>query len=243
MNYSALREQPSQFLSLISLHVAEFDGLLTDFDPAWERYHRYHTLDGVVQRQPAHQERANAVLAGTDTKLFFLLPYLKGNLLQQHQAASFGVSQTHISRLTIVLLVVLDQVLARRGLLFMRDGPNWPSTWWPTWSRSFPAMGSSAAFLATPTVTGRWQNTVLKKAHRLKNLTLCNDTQYVHFLGHGSQASARQETGRRVTHGQHAAPGPGAAGACPGRSTGGNAPQEAIQAQTDVLAKTPQAVA
>jgi hypothetical protein len=117
MNYSALRERPSQFLALTSLHVAEFDDLLTDFGPAWERYHRYHTLDGALRRQPAHQERANAVLAGTDTKLFFLLTSLKSNSLQHHQAASFGVSQTRVSRLG-----VLNQVLARPGLLPVRDG-------------------------------------------------------------------------------------------------------------------------
>ena len=37
MNYLALRERPTQFLALTSLHVAEFDDLLTDFAPAWER--------------------------------------------------------------------------------------------------------------------------------------------------------------------------------------------------------------
>ena len=119
MAHLALRDRPSQFLALTSLHVVEFDDLLTDFGPAWERY---HTLDGALRRQPAHQERANAVLAGTDTKLFFLLTYLKSNSLQQHQAASFGVSQTRVSRLATGLLAVLNHVLARRGLLPVRDG-------------------------------------------------------------------------------------------------------------------------
>ena len=122
MDYLALRARPPQFLALTSLHVAEFDELLTDFAPAWERYHQYHTLDGAVRQQPAHRERANALLAGTDTKLFFLLTYLKSNSLQQQQAASFGVSQTRVSRLAAVLLAVLQQVLARRGLLPVRDG-------------------------------------------------------------------------------------------------------------------------
>ena len=122
MNYLSLRERPTQFLALTSLHVAEFDDLLTDFAPAWERHHRYHTLDGGRRRQPCHQERANALLAGSDTKLFFLLTYLKSNALQQHQAASFGISQTRVSRLAAVLLGVLNQVLARRGLLPARDG-------------------------------------------------------------------------------------------------------------------------
>ena len=71
---------------------------------------------------PAHAEQANATLAGTDTKLFFLLTYLKSNSLQQHLAASFGVSQTRVSRLATALLDVLNQVLYRRGLLPVREG-------------------------------------------------------------------------------------------------------------------------
>ena len=122
MNYLMLRERPTQFLALTSLHVAEFDDLLHHFTPRWERYHRYHTLDGKLRQFPAHQQRANALLPGPDTKLFFLLTYLKNNSLQQHQAASFGVSQTRVSRLAGVLLDVLNQTLAARGLLPVRDG-------------------------------------------------------------------------------------------------------------------------
>ena len=122
MDYVTLREKPRQFLALTSLLPAEFDVLLTDFAPACERYHRWHTLEGKTRRFPAHQERPNARLAGSDVKLFFLLTYLKNNSLQQHQAASFGISQTRVSRLATSVLGVLNQVLARRGLLPVRDG-------------------------------------------------------------------------------------------------------------------------
>lgn len=122
MDYLALRERPRQFVALTSLLPAEFDELLTDFAPAWERHHRYYTLDGKRRRLPAHAERANARLSGSDTKLFFLLTYLKSNALQEHQAASFGISQTRVSRLATALLAVLNQVLHRRGLRPVRDG-------------------------------------------------------------------------------------------------------------------------
>ena len=122
MNYLVLRERPTQFLALTSLLPAEFDDLLIDFVPRWERHQRYHTLDGTRRRIPAHRERANATLSGTDTKLFFLLTYLKTNSLQAYQAASFGISQTRVSRLTGPLLNVLNQTLAARGLLPVRDG-------------------------------------------------------------------------------------------------------------------------
>ena len=51
-----------------------------------------------------------------------MLNYLKSNSLQQRQAASFGVSQTRDSCLATRLLAVLNHVLARRGLLPVRDG-------------------------------------------------------------------------------------------------------------------------
>lgn len=122
MDYAKLHQQPTQFLALTSLLPAEFDELLAHFGPRWERYQRYRTLEGKIRQQPAHGERANATLAGSDTKLFFLLVYLKGNTLQQHQAASFGVSQTKVSRLAGVLLDVLNQTLTALDLLPVRDG-------------------------------------------------------------------------------------------------------------------------
>ena len=117
-----MRERPRQFVALTSLLPAEFDDLLTNFAPAWERYQRSHTLQGKRRQFPAHAERTNALLPGSDTKLFFPLTYLKSNTLQEHQAARFGGSQTRVSRLTTGLLAVLNQVLHRRGLLPVRDG-------------------------------------------------------------------------------------------------------------------------
>ena len=162
----ALRERPTQFLALTSLLPAEFDELLTHFAPRWELHHCYHTLDGDRRRIPAHQERANATLLGTDTKLFFLFNYLKTNLLQQKQAASFGVSQTRVSRLAGALLDVLNQTLAALGLLPGRDGRNWPSAWPRTPTRFSPKTAWSAASPAMPTGTGSGKNTALKKSPR-----------------------------------------------------------------------------
>jgi len=164
MGYLTLRERPRQFLALTSLLPVEFDELLTDFAPAWERYHRYHTLDGAKRRLPAHAERANATLSGSDTKLFFLLTYLKSNSLQQHQAASFGVSQTRVSRLATALLGVLNQVLHRRGLLPVRDGAELARHLTSTRTRSLPTTGSSAGCRATPTAKHRPKNTAEKKS-------------------------------------------------------------------------------
>ena len=119
MDYQTLRQNQSQFLALTSLLPQEFDDLLEKFTPHWERYYRYHTL-GAFRQQPAYTEPANASLKGTSTKLLFLLTYLKTNALQQHQAVSFEVSQTKVSRMANILLEILNQTLAQLGLLPVR---------------------------------------------------------------------------------------------------------------------------
>ncbi len=51
-----------------------------------------------------------------------MLNYRKTNSLHHQAAASFGVSQTRVSRLAGPLLDVLNQTLAARHLLPVRDG-------------------------------------------------------------------------------------------------------------------------
>lgn len=128
MDYLTLKQNQPQFSALTSLVPDEFDTLLAEFTPRWERYYRYRTLEGTYRRQPAYQERTNAALKGTPTKLLFLLTYLKTNALQQQQAVSFGISQTKVSRMAAVLLAVLNQTLADLGFLPIRNAEQLATT-------------------------------------------------------------------------------------------------------------------
>lgn len=128
MDYLKLKQNQSQFLALTCLFPDEFDTLLAQFTPHWERYYRYRTLEGAYRRQPAYQERTNAALKGTPTKLLSLLIYLKTNALQQQQAVSFGISQTKVSRMASVLLAVLNQTLADLGSLPIRNAEQLATT-------------------------------------------------------------------------------------------------------------------
>ena len=121
MNYFEIRENEPQFLALTSLYVAEFETLLSHFAPVWQQYSRYRTLDGQYRRIPAFQEHGNAKLKGEAQKLFFLLVYLKTNSLQQHQAASFGLSQGKVSTIARVLLELLNQCLKQLHLAPIRN--------------------------------------------------------------------------------------------------------------------------
>ena len=95
-----------------------------------------------------------------------MLNYLKSNSLQQRQAASFGVSQTRDSCLATRLLAVLNHVLARRGLLPVRDGAALAQHLVAHPTSVLPMTESSTAFPAMPTATGRRMNTALKKSAR-----------------------------------------------------------------------------
>ena len=128
MDYQTVKQHKTQFLALTSLLPNEFEALLEVFEPQWESYYRYHTLEGRYRQQPAYKERTNAALKGTPTKLLFLLTYLKTNALQQHQALSFGVSQTKVSRMASILLAILNQTLASKGVLPIRNAEQLATT-------------------------------------------------------------------------------------------------------------------
>ena len=98
------KQRSNTFLNLTSLTVAEFDFLLEHFIPRWERYYKYHTLEGKKRILPAFSEHANALLKGTDQKIFFLLVYMKNNPLLTFQAAAFGISQPKVSKIYRILL-------------------------------------------------------------------------------------------------------------------------------------------
>ena len=196
MDYVALREKPRQFLALTSLHVAEFDELLLEFAPAWERYHRWHTLEGKGRQFAAHRERPNAVLAGSDGKLFFLLTYLKSNSLQQHQAASFGVSQARVSQLATGLLTVLNQVLARRGLLPVRDGGELAQRLAAHPEPVFAYDGVERGVPRNPDYEAQAEEYSAKKsASREKHDLVRPDAVCALPLAHRRRAAARQKAG------------------------------------------------
>lgn len=122
MDLKLISKHPDQFLALTSLHVEEFEYLLSFFAPVCEKYFRYWTLEGKRRKIVKSTEHGSSVLKGCDQKLFFLLVYLKTNALQQHQAATFGVSQTRVSRISKILLELLNEALSKMSLLPFRDG-------------------------------------------------------------------------------------------------------------------------
>jgi hypothetical protein len=116
-NLSKLKQHPSQFLSMTSLTVEEFEMLLDSFDPHCTKYFYYHTLRGKPRKKISFKEQKNACLKGSGLKLFFLLSYFKNYPLQQFHASYFGVTQAKVSQLVKVLLPILEKTLKEMGLV------------------------------------------------------------------------------------------------------------------------------
>lgn len=183
MNYEDILKKPKQFLSLTSLEVEEFEFLLEHFKPRWERYYRSHTLEGKYRVHPANKEHGSAALQGTAQKLFFLLVYLKSNLLQELQAASFGVSQSKVSRIVRTLLSLLDQSLKDMGLSPWRDGETLHRQLAGHPDKVFSYDGTDRDIERNSDWDAQAEEYSGKhRGHKVKNLLLSDDRQYVHYL-------------------------------------------------------------
>ncbi len=183
MNYTLISQNPKQFLSLTSLELPEFEHLLEYFAPNWEKYYRYHTLEGKRRKHPRSKEHGNSQLKGTRQKLFFLLVYLKTNSLQEHQAASFGVSQTKVSRIVNTLLPILNDSLKQMGYAPLRDGKALKEKLSTHENKVFQYDGTDRSIQRNVDQEAQKVEFSGKHhGHKVKNLTLCDDTQYVYYL-------------------------------------------------------------
>ena len=97
IQYHKIKKRPVQLMSITGLNVEDFNFLLPYFKAEWDEYNDHSTLDG-KPRQRRTFARKDTVLPKMSDKLMFLLIYLKNNPLQEHHAASFGMtpSQTNL---------------------------------------------------------------------------------------------------------------------------------------------------
>ncbi|MDD4490131.1 MAG: transposase family protein [Paludibacter sp.] len=120
MQYDKIKKRPVQFLSITGLNLEDFNYLLPHFKTEWEEYNDYFTLEG-KPRQRRTFARTDTVLPKACDKLLFLLVYLKTNPLQEHHAASFGMTQSQANLLIHLLSGLLRKTLKRLGELPERN--------------------------------------------------------------------------------------------------------------------------
>jgi len=110
VKYSEIKNNEVQFLALTSLTVNEFEILLVHFQACWEYNMKYFTFDG-KQRERAYSEKSNGILPLVEDKLFFIMYYLKNNLLQETLASNFNVTQPQANKCIYRYKTVLFEAL------------------------------------------------------------------------------------------------------------------------------------
>lgn len=123
MDYHNVRSRPTQFQSVTSLKVEEFDHLLRSFSGKWRNYYRIHNIEGKRRKAPiSNPEKDTKTLPSMEEKLFFILVYLKNYSLQEMMAASFNFSQSQASKWSKALRPLLLEALKDLHLLPTRQG-------------------------------------------------------------------------------------------------------------------------
>jgi hypothetical protein len=90
MNYTEVLKNDNFFLSLTSIHVAEFEHLLLYFEPICENHYKWHSIDGKLRKLPRLKANAKERLPTSGHKLFFLLVYLKNNRCGEPSNSEFS---------------------------------------------------------------------------------------------------------------------------------------------------------
>lgn len=190
MQVTDIKSNEVLFQSLTSLSVIEFDYLLYHFSPLWERYYKYHTLDGKKRIIVSYTEHKSAVLRGTDQKLFFLLVYMKNNTLQTFQGASFSISQSKVSKIYRVLLTILDETLKKLNLSPCRDGEELKERLSNHKQLVFWYDGTETPIQRNQDQEGQEHEFSGKQhGHRLKNLVLSDVFQKIVYLSPTEEGS------------------------------------------------------
>jgi hypothetical protein len=120
MQYDKIKKRPVQFLSITGLKLEDFNFLVPYFKAEWDEYNDYFTFTG-KERQRRSFTRKDTVLPKMADKLMFLLIYLKTNPLQEHHAASFGMTQSQANLLIHLLSSLLRKTLKNLGELPERN--------------------------------------------------------------------------------------------------------------------------
>jgi hypothetical protein len=127
LRYEELKRQPRKFLSLTSLAIDEFEGILSAFERAYvKRYPISKTRAGRARRRKAGAGRKSS-LDGVDQKLLFALVYQKSYPLQTVMGELFGMGQSQANEWIHRLLPILKQALDDLGVTPERDPKKFKS--------------------------------------------------------------------------------------------------------------------
>jgi len=110
--YEITSQDPSQFLSMTSYTLPEFEALLPSFEEALLNTKK--TLEG-QERKRKYTHYSTSPLPSSADQLFFILVYQKQYPLQSMQGTLFGLSQPKANIWIHFLSPILQSALALQG--------------------------------------------------------------------------------------------------------------------------------
>ncbi len=116
--YEITSQNPSEFLSMTSYTLSEFEALLPSFEEALLNTKK--TLEG-KERKRKYTHYSTSPLPSSADHLFFILVYQKQYPLQTMQGALFGISQAKANSWIHFLSPILKSALALQGAVPARS--------------------------------------------------------------------------------------------------------------------------
>jgi hypothetical protein len=110
LTFLSVKSNRKQLESLVGMKGELFELLHNYYEVHWNNYINHYTVSGQIRTRP-HRERKDGVLESSFDQLLFILHYLKGNTLQEHHAASYGMSQPQANVWIHLLLRLLRDTL------------------------------------------------------------------------------------------------------------------------------------
>ncbi|MFK7799047.1 MAG: transposase family protein [Aureispira sp.] len=177
---------------LSSLTEQEEGIILELFDKQVSEKQKRYTLQGKKRKRIQLKESKNSSLLGSKDKLDFLLLYLKEQMNQYTLGHFYKMSQPKVSQWLSYLLPVLEQALEELEVM-------------PCYQESYSYPVKESGYLAadvTERVIPRKVCYQAQKAdysgkqhqHTEKNLALCDDQGYIHFLSAAYTGSTHDKT-------------------------------------------------
>lgn len=112
MKYEEVKTNPKQFRGVTGLSISDFEALSPDFEQEWMSWLRQYTLNGKPRRR-RYSPKSDQVPQSSDELLFFILVYLKNNMLQETMAAIFNMKQDMVNKLIHILHPILQKALKK----------------------------------------------------------------------------------------------------------------------------------
>lgn len=208
MNIDKILEKETQLLAVTGLYLSEFEELHQVFNQRWEQAFKHFDTRGNRRKSPLTGKQIvndTQSLHGSKLKLFFILNHFKVNSIQQNEAVLYELSQPQVSRWVKILSPVLHQSIVDLHLQAARTSDEMIRLF-----RNRQHVDNILDKPATTTLNADGTDRLMSrnidyeaqkfdfsgkhKVHTIKNTVICDELQFIHFLGYTWRGAIHDKT-------------------------------------------------